>query len=447
MKTKSSTKNKTTKPPISARPPATPEAAPAQTRRSAARSAPAAKPKRTAVKRKITKRIAGSRKAAVEIPAILLEGDRPPSRSVGMSGPGEKFALGPTPLPQQFDIEDAELPVAYGTGRLFLTARDPHWLYANWDLTREQQARYNARSADRHLILRVFIGAAPAPAVAEIHVHPESRHWFAHVERAATKYVAELGYYRSGRKWNSIATSGATLTPPDAMSPDTTIAFATIPVEVPFEQLVAVVRQAAREHVPLAQALEELRQRGHPELPVPARRAGADPEWTPAQERALAQVINIDQVRRVWIGSLEITELIRRQLEREISSLGAAQFGRPTSPAGAVSSVSSPFGGQPARGKGFWFNVNAELIIYGSTERDATVTIGGRKIKLRPDGSFSYRFALPDGRYDLPVVAVSADETDGRAAGLKFSRTTELRGDVGAHPQDPALKPPTVENV
>ena len=64
-------------------------------------------------------------------------------------------------------------------------------------------------------------------------------------------------------------------------------------------------RQAAQQPAPLALALEELRQRGHPELPRAA--AAVVSEWTPAQERALAQVINIDQVRRVWIGSLEIT--------------------------------------------------------------------------------------------------------------------------------------------
>jgi hypothetical protein len=86
--------------------------------------------------------------------------------------------------------------------------------------------------------------------------------------------------------------------------------------------------------------------------------------------------------------------------------------------------------------------VNAELIVYGATEPTATVTIGGRPIRLRPDGSFSYRFALPDGQYELPVVAVSADQTDGRAAEMKFSRETEFRGDVGASAQDPELKAP-----
>lgn len=401
------------------------------------------KSKKPAAKTSAAKPKAAARKAPV-IPEFLLEGDRPAPPPV--SGPGEKFALGPTPPVHHFELESAELPASYGTGRLFLTARDPHWLYAHWDLTPAQQARHNSLSADGHLLLRIYVGAVSGVPVTEIHVHPESRHWFAHVERAATKYVADLGYYGKGRKWKSLSTSSATLAPPDSLSTDLSIAFATIPVEVSFAQLVAMVRLAARENLPLAQAIEELRQRGHPALPAGA--AAKIPAWTPAQEKALAQIISIDQVRRVWIGSLEITELIRRQLDQEISSLGAAQFGWPTSPGGAVTSVSSPFGGeQPARGKGFWFNVNAELIIYGATEPDATVTIGGRKIQLRPDGSFSYRFSLPDGRYDLPVVAVSADETDGRAAALRFTRATEIHGDVGTHPQDPALKPPTPENV
>ena len=66
---------------------------------------------------------------------------------------------------------------------------------------------------------------------------------------------------------------------------------------------------------------------------------------------------------------------------------------------------------------------------------------------MRPDGTFSYRFALPDGKYDLPAVAVSASGDDARAADLKFSRETEYLGDVGATPQDPSLKTPLPENV
>jgi hypothetical protein len=99
------------------------------------------------------------------------------------------------------------------------------------------------------------------------------------------------------------------------------------------------------------------------------------------------------------MDTLEITELIWRKLMAKISSAGAAVFSLPTSPPSAFSNVSSPVP-TAERKNDFWFNVNAELVVYGATEPDATVTIGGRMIKLRPDGSFSYRFALPDGAYE-----------------------------------------------
>lgn len=420
-----------------------------------------------------------SRPAPLRIPPILLEGDKPSALSV--SGPGERYALGPTAPVEKLQTE-GELPASYGTGEILLTARDPHWLYTHWDLSDDQQRHYNAYSRDGHLIVRVYIDAPSRnkPA-AEVHVHPESRHWFLHVAQANTRYVVQLGYYSAADKWTVISTSSATLTPPDAVSPETTAEFATIPFDVPMEKLLSLVKEAVQESAPLARALEELRVEGHPGLPqMPppqpeahaprqshppakqpaaangkARRAPWKPSaWTPAQERALAQVISMDHVRRVWMGSLEITELIRRQVlyEFQLAAAGELGVGAPTSPAGpiagAVTGISSlgARAAQPLPGKGSWFNVNAELIVYGATEPDATVTIGGRKIKLRPDGSFSYRFALPDGNYEMPVVAISADQTDGRAAEMKFSRGTEYRGHVGAHPQDPSLRQLLLEN-
>ncbi len=384
-----------------------------------------------------------TRRKKIEVPAILLEGDAP-APPPG-SGPGEKFSLGAVPPAPTFPTAESELPESYGTQKLFLTARDPHWLYAHWDLSREQQLKLNAQSSDGHLVLRIYAHKIEGHPTYEIHVHPESRHWFTHVERAGNSYVAELGYYSALGKWTRISTSSGTMTPPDAVSAETDTDFATIPFEFPFAKLLELIKAAVYENLPLAQALEELRRQGYPDLPrITALTAAPLPaRWTPQQEQALAKIINIDEVRRVWMGSLEITELIRRKLAHEISSLGASQFGISSA---SVSSLSSPFGGLE-RTKGFWFNVNAELIIYGATEPDAKVTLAGHPIKLRPDGSFSYRFALPDGKYDMPAVAVSADGTDARAAELKFSRATEYLGDVGAHPQDPALKPPLPENL
>lgn len=402
------------------------------------------------------------RRKKIEAPAILSESDSPAAPS--LTGPGEKYSLGPTPVSPGFDSPDVELPRAYGTKKLFLTARDPHWLYAHWDLTLEQQHALNAESSDGHLVLRVYDGKLEGHPLYEIHVHPESRHWFVHVEKAGSSYCAELGYYSPLGKWTRVAVSSATVTPPDAASHETDVEFATIPFEFPFAKLMRIIEEAVRDNLPLAQAIEELRRAGHPDLPrikpAPSHgpalsNGGSGPAptmpWTEEQEQALSKVICIDQSRRVWMGSLEITELIRRRLNLEVSSpmrafgLQGVPSGISSLPASAVSSPAVPFGAAPE--KSFWFNVNAELIIYGATEPGAKVTLGGHEIKLRADGTFSYRFALPDGKYDLPAVAVSADGTDARSAGLKFSRETEYSGDVGAHPQDPSLKAPLAGNL
>jgi hypothetical protein len=370
--------------------------------------------------------------------------------------------LGPgAPSPTGQSLQSAELPEAYGTQRLFLTARDPHWIFAHWDLTQEQLKRYNARSIDRHLVLRIYKNEIAGEPHREIHVHPESRNWFANVGHGGTRYIGELGYYRPNDEWVAISTSAATLTPPDAMSDDISVWFATLPVDLQFDHLLRLVKSALRGNVPLLEAIQQLRAAGFPLLPdLKTASAG---RWTEEQERALARVVSMDAVRRVWMGSLEITELVRRQFLQEISSQAAAHLAHPPSWGGALASVSNPslggisspsLGGvsSPSLGpgekkKGFWFNVNAELIIYGATEADATVTIGGRQIRLRPDGTFSYRFALPDGKYELPTVAISNDGTDARAAELKFSRSTDYRGDTGGHPHDPKLKPPFAANV
>jgi hypothetical protein len=386
------------------------------------------------------------------VPEILFEREVPVAPKA--SGPRQRYSLGPLPVKVQPELPDdlGDLPEAYGSKRLFLAARDPHWLYAHWDFTSAQLREYNALSADRRLVLRVFVGDFSSPPCNELRVHPESRNWFVHVGRGGAKYVAELGYYREeDRVWTTVSRSAATLTPPELMGGGRGVDFATIPADVPFEVLLALVQSAAKEHVQLAEAIQQLRASGYPGLPEPTEWPKTD--WTPEQERSLAvavgESVSLDEVRRTWVGSLEITELLRRRLEGQrgsaelISSAGLPARGLHSM--GGPSSVSSPYGGEER--KGFWFNVNAELVIYGATESSAQVTLGGRPIRLRPDGTFSFRFALPDGQYELPAVAVSEDGTDRRQAELAFSRSTVYSGEVGAHPQDQQLKPPHASAV
>ncbi|MBI4389351.1 MAG: DUF4912 domain-containing protein [Nitrospinae bacterium] len=91
---------------------------------------------------------------------------------------------------------------------------------------------------------------------------------------------------------------------------------------------------------------------------------------------------------------------------------------------GAVSSFWSA--AIPAkRERKFWFWLDAELIVYGGTEPDARVTLGGQRIQLRPDGTFTARFALPDGVQTIPVTAESYDGIESRTIAPEVARQTE----------------------
>jgi len=361
-------------------------------------------------------------------------------------------------LPSGSLSESRELPASYGTRRLLLVARDPHWVYAHWDFTDAQIRDANRLSASGALILRVRAGSASGEAVVEQGVHPESRNWFVHVPQAGARYVAELGYYDAKRTWSSLATSAATLTPRDELSSETWVRFETLPFDLPLRDIIALVKDAlADPNTPLLDAIHQLRQEGALDLPelIPTPGSPRVPgftasDWTPAQERALAEVLSMDEVRRVWIGSLEITELLRRQLQRGLSSaelaLPKGQAGAALPP-GALSSLSSPFGGAAPGPRAFWFNINAEVIVYGATDPLATVKVGDRPIRLRPDGTFSYRFSLPDGGYPLVFSATSPDGVESREAHLTFQRSSAYRGEVTAHPQDASLRPPSPQNV
>ena len=106
---------------------------------------------------------------------------------------------------------------------------------------------------------------------------------------------------------------------------------------------------------------------------------------------------------QVGLSSQEMRKLMQQRLEGAVTS---------GSGAGHLSSLSSPSRAQKDRK--FWFVLDCELIVYGATEPDATVTINGSPVQLRPDGTFTLRYALPDGRVRVDARAHSADGVEER---------------------------------
>ncbi|HPM43512.1 MAG TPA: DUF4912 domain-containing protein [Candidatus Omnitrophota bacterium] len=134
-----------------------------------------------------------------------------------------------------------------------------------------------------------------------------------------------------------------------------------------------------------------------------------DTEWM-ASEDEYWKMFGLSGGFGVGKGSLEVREMFKKRLEEQITS-------------GGISSGAS-FYRKPAERK-FWLVVDCELIVYGATEPDARVTVQGKDIKLRPDGTFTMRFALPNGIQNIPVEATSCDGIDYRRITPIVTRKTE----------------------
>lgn len=112
-------------------------------------------------------------------------------------------------------------------------------------------------------------------------------------------------------------------------------------------------------------------------------------------------------------NSFALQELFEERLQRPMGSPLMSRFG-----SGAERMV--------PRRRDFQFDVDAEMIVFGTTKPDAHVTLSGEPVKLRPDGSFTVRLAMPDKRQVIPIVAASRDGLEQRTVVIAIERNTKV---------------------
>ena len=74
----------------------------------------------------------------------------------------------------------------------------------------------------------------------------------------------------------------------------------------------------------------------------------------------------------------------------------------------------------------FEFQVDAHMIVHGSTDPQASVSVGGEPVHVEPDGTFVLKMDLPNRRQVLPVIASSRDGTEQRTTVLAIERNTKV---------------------
>jgi hypothetical protein len=366
-----------------------------------------------------------------------------------VEGDSHKFEVAPRPVESTVApvFEDlGELPGSYDDDTLFLTARDPRWLFSYWDFDWGQYAPAGMRGGISQFFLKITTASGAQEAMVEI--NPEARNWYVPVSQPGVEYFAEIGFFNKAGAWHKIVHSAPAATPADGLDLDTEAAFATVPAHLTFERLLELVKEKMIEGESLITALARIAGEGRIEF-----RAGQAPTWTDDQKRLLALLLGDSLIEKIGLGSEEIDQLLRKQLQQKLHSesasglsLGAAGLLESLAPGphSLFSGIGASWSAQPfsvRRERGFYMHVNAEIIFYGGTHPDATVWIDGKEIKLSPDGSFRYHYTLPDGDFAIPIIARSPDKVEQRTATLSFVRGTSKTGKVDDTAQPAELVP------
>lgn len=122
-----------------------------------------------------------------------------------------------------------ELPRSYGIDRMVLMARDPHWLYAYWEITATKQGEFSvnygpaAWVATRN-ILRVYdvtgidFNGGNANSYIDIAVSEEVDNWHIHVGEPDRSFCVDLGRMFPDGKFVPLLRSNVVTTPRASLS-------------------------------------------------------------------------------------------------------------------------------------------------------------------------------------------------------------------------------------
>jgi hypothetical protein len=173
------------------------------------------------------------------------------------------FRISTTPVvsrtdPESPDAEGSQLPRSYGTETLSLLARDPHTVFAFWDIDWNAAFRGLA-SKERTVHLRLLNSDGTEQNAVE--VEPMAGSCYVTVTVADAAYSGEIGYYHPATKWHCLATSALVTTPPDASAADEEVDFATVPFHLSFQRIVDLLQVTKQENVTLTTMLADLCER------------------------------------------------------------------------------------------------------------------------------------------------------------------------------------------
>ncbi len=348
-----------------------------------------------------------------------------------------KFNVVGRPADGDIDLSDIDdglppLPSGYGESRIVLMPRDPQWAYAYWDTPNSHKEELRHQGGER-LALRFYdvtdvnLDHQAPHSMQQFDCDELAREWYMQIPVSDRDYQVDIGYLTSDGRWLVLARSNAVRVPPVYPSDWSEDHFMTVSWDDNLQ----------------GKTLLTL---------VDPRHQQAQPAGLHEQMYALSQTAESQRLAGSLFGSMQH---VPGSMAPPISSYGLASgMGMAGVSGGVVPTLSGvsgfipsgypgptlscisglTFSGvgfsasmPPIRPRQFWLVADAELIVYGATEPDATVTISGMPIQLSDDGTFRFQMSFPDGLIEYPIMAVAADGEQNRSIHMTFERRTPHR--------------------
>ncbi|MEM1290771.1 MAG: DUF4912 domain-containing protein [Cyanobacteria bacterium P01_H01_bin.162] len=353
------------------------------------------------------------RTASAPAPAASVEGQTEVEAS--------KFIPSTEPIPAEVlaSVDEGlpDLPSGYGESRIVLMPRDPQWAYTYWDIPNSHKEELRRQGGAR-LALRFYdvtdidMNYQAPHSLQQYECDELAREWYLPIPVSDRDYAIEIGYLCNDGRWLLLARSAQVHIPPVYPSDWIEDHFMTVGWDQDLRGTTIKTLTHPTKRVETAYGSNELYE----------------------EIFGLAESAEAQRIAGSLFGSMQ-----------HVPSSAVSSFAMPVSSyvfpsgvgmwagevptmsgltmSGAGFSASAP----PIRPREFWLVADAELIVYGATEPDATVTVGGKPIKLNSDGTFRFQMSFQDGLIDYPIFAVAADGEQNRAIHMKFNRETPYR--------------------
>ncbi|NJK55673.1 MAG: DUF4912 domain-containing protein [Pleurocapsa sp. SU_5_0] len=314
------------------------------------------------------------------------------------------------------DQDLGELPDGYGESRIMLMPRDPQWAYAYWDVPNDHKEELR-RQGGQQLAIRIYdvtdvdLNHQAPHSVQEYLCDEMAREWYLPIPVSDRDYVADIGYRCADGRWLVLARSATVSIPPVYPSDWIEDAFITVNWEDGLQgnTLYNLVPPAKKQSMS----------------------AGATATGLGGGDRLYDAVFGMTKDTESMRMAGSLFGSMQQTPEAAVSSYvfpsGAGMWAVPTASGQNMSGAGFSGNLAEARPRKFWLVADAELIVYGATEPDATVTIGDRKIKLNSDGTFRFQMSFQDGVIDYPIKAVAIDGEQTRSIHMNFERETPSR--------------------